>query len=190
MHCNEGGTDESAHFTTWPGDYPFAVRGLCGCRRNAKPRHHSVRRVRHVSLTPCHTESLTGNERRRYRDRFGKRAGVSSCPLRTSTRTVATATNSTEAACAGRYHESVRQGTANSQACFWHIRDRTSERCADRFKLFSLLRRYLSFGFVLLIDRHSGEEGLVFLRDTEKRPSGSMINFPIQASGQLMTAEA
>jgi len=43
---------------------------------------------------------------------------------------------------------------------------------------------------VLLIDRHSGEEGLVFLRDTEKRPSGSMINFPIQASGQLMTAEA
>jgi ATP-dependent Clp protease ATP-binding subunit ClpA len=45
-------------------------------------------------------------------------------------------------------------------------------------------------GDALLIDRHRGEEGLVFLRDTEKRPSGSKIDFPIQASGQLMTAEA
>ncbi len=45
-------------------------------------------------------------------------------------------------------------------------------------------------GDALVIDRHRGEEGLVFLRDTEKRPSGSKINFPIQASGQLMTAEA
>jgi ATP-dependent Clp protease ATP-binding subunit ClpB len=45
-------------------------------------------------------------------------------------------------------------------------------------------------GDLLVIDRHRGEEGLVFLRDTEKRPSGSKINFPIQASGQLMTAEA
>src|SRR6202166_1245985 len=45
-------------------------------------------------------------------------------------------------------------------------------------------------GDALVIDRHRGEERLVFLRDTEKRPSGSKINFPIQASGQLMTAEA
>jgi ATP-dependent Clp protease ATP-binding subunit ClpB len=45
-------------------------------------------------------------------------------------------------------------------------------------------------GDVLLIDRYSGEEGLVFLRDTEKRPSGSMFDFPIQATGQLMPAEA
>src|SRR6202047_3735437 len=45
-------------------------------------------------------------------------------------------------------------------------------------------------GDALVIDRHRGEEGLVCLRDTEKRPSGSKINFPIQASGQLMTAEA
>jgi ATP-dependent Clp protease ATP-binding subunit ClpB len=45
-------------------------------------------------------------------------------------------------------------------------------------------------GDALVIDRHRGEQGLVFLRDTEKRPSGSKIDFPIQASGQLMTAEA
>jgi len=45
-------------------------------------------------------------------------------------------------------------------------------------------------GDALLIDRHRGEEGLVFLRDPEKRPSGSKIDFPIQGSGQLMTAEA
>jgi ATP-dependent Clp protease ATP-binding subunit ClpA len=45
-------------------------------------------------------------------------------------------------------------------------------------------------GDALVIDRHHAEEGLVFLRDTEKRPSGSKIDFPIQAAGQLMTAEA
>jgi ATP-dependent Clp protease ATP-binding subunit ClpB len=45
-------------------------------------------------------------------------------------------------------------------------------------------------GDALVIDRLRGEEGLVFLRDTEKRSSSSKIDFPIQASGQLMTAEA
>jgi ATP-dependent Clp protease ATP-binding subunit ClpB len=45
-------------------------------------------------------------------------------------------------------------------------------------------------GDVLVIDRHRGEEGIVFLRDTEKRPLGSRIDFPIQSSGELMTVEA
>jgi len=45
-------------------------------------------------------------------------------------------------------------------------------------------------GDLLLIDRQHGDEGLVFLRDTEKRSLGSKIDFPIQGSGQLMTAEA
>ena len=45
-------------------------------------------------------------------------------------------------------------------------------------------------GDALVIDHHRGEEGLVFLRDTEKRPSGSKIDFPIQSSGELMTVEA
>ena len=45
-------------------------------------------------------------------------------------------------------------------------------------------------GDALVIDRHRGEEGLVFLRDTEKRSSGSKIDFPIQSSGELMTVEA
>jgi ATP-dependent Clp protease ATP-binding subunit ClpB len=45
-------------------------------------------------------------------------------------------------------------------------------------------------GDLLLIDRQHGEEGLVFLRDTEKRSSGSRIDFPIQSSGELMTVEA
>jgi ATP-dependent Clp protease ATP-binding subunit ClpB len=45
-------------------------------------------------------------------------------------------------------------------------------------------------GDALLIDCHRGEEGLVFLRDPENRPSGSKIDFPIQGSGQLLTAEA
>jgi ATP-dependent Clp protease ATP-binding subunit ClpB len=47
----------------------------------------------------------------------------------------------------------------------------------------------LQQGDLLLIDRQH-DEGLVFLRDTEKRPSGSKIDFPIQSSGELMAAEA
>src|SRR5258707_2165613 len=42
---------------------------------------------------------------------------------------------------------------------------------------------------VLLIDWHRGEEGLVFLRDTEKRSSSAKIDFPVPNSGQLITAE-
>ena len=45
-------------------------------------------------------------------------------------------------------------------------------------------------GDVLLIDRHRGDEGLVFLRDTQKRSSGPKIDFPVPDSGQLMTSEA
>jgi len=45
-------------------------------------------------------------------------------------------------------------------------------------------------GDVLLIDRHRADEGLVFLRDTQKRSSGSEIDFPVFDSGQQMTAEA
>jgi ATP-dependent Clp protease ATP-binding subunit ClpB len=45
-------------------------------------------------------------------------------------------------------------------------------------------------GDLVLIDRQHGDEELVFLRDPEKRPSGSKIDFSAQASGQLMTAEA
>jgi ATP-dependent Clp protease ATP-binding subunit ClpB len=45
-------------------------------------------------------------------------------------------------------------------------------------------------GDVLVIDRHRGEEGLVFLRDTEKRFSSPTIDFPVLSSGPLMTAEA
>jgi ATP-dependent Clp protease ATP-binding subunit ClpB len=44
-------------------------------------------------------------------------------------------------------------------------------------------------GDLLLIDRQHGDEGLVFLRDTEKRSSGSRIDFPMQSSGELMTVE-
>jgi ATP-dependent Clp protease ATP-binding subunit ClpB len=44
-------------------------------------------------------------------------------------------------------------------------------------------------GDLVLIDRQHGDERLVFLRDTEKRSSGSKIDFPVPNSGQLMTAE-
>jgi ATP-dependent Clp protease ATP-binding subunit ClpB len=45
-------------------------------------------------------------------------------------------------------------------------------------------------GDVMLIDRHRGDEGLVFLRDTQKRSSGPKIDFPVPDSGQLMTSGA
>ena len=45
-------------------------------------------------------------------------------------------------------------------------------------------------GDVLLIDRPSGNEGLVFLRDTEKRSCGPTIDFRLLDSSLTMTAEA
>jgi ATP-dependent Clp protease ATP-binding subunit ClpB len=45
-------------------------------------------------------------------------------------------------------------------------------------------------GDVLLIDRHRGHQGLVFLRDTEKRCCGPKTDFPMRDSGLLMTAQA
>src|SRR5246500_634779 len=45
-------------------------------------------------------------------------------------------------------------------------------------------------GDLLVIDRHRGEEGLVFLRDKEKRSSSSKIDSPIQSSIELGTVEA
>jgi ATP-dependent Clp protease ATP-binding subunit ClpB len=68
------------------------------------------------------------------------------------------------------------------------------KRAIERYVVFPLSRllatAQVQKGDVLLIDRQHGDEGLVFLRETENRPSGSEIDFPIQASGQLMTAEA
>ena len=44
-------------------------------------------------------------------------------------------------------------------------------------------------GDLLLIDRQHGDEGLIFLRDTEKRSSSSRIDFPVQSSEQAMAVE-
>jgi ATP-dependent Clp protease ATP-binding subunit ClpB len=53
-----------------------------------------------------------------------------------------------------------------------------------------LATRQVNQGDVLLIDRHRGDEGLVFLRDTQKRSAGPKIDFPVPDSGQQMTSEA
>jgi ATP-dependent Clp protease ATP-binding subunit ClpB len=68
------------------------------------------------------------------------------------------------------------------------------KRAIERNVVFPLSRLLatgqLHQGDLLLIDRQHGDEGLVFLRDTEMRSSGAKIDFPIQGSGPLMTAEA
>jgi ATP-dependent Clp protease ATP-binding subunit ClpA len=68
------------------------------------------------------------------------------------------------------------------------------KRAIERNVVFPLSRLLatgqLHQGDLLLIDRQHGDEGLVFLRDTEKRSSGAKIDFPIQGSGELMTVEA
>jgi ATP-dependent Clp protease ATP-binding subunit ClpB len=68
------------------------------------------------------------------------------------------------------------------------------KRAIERNVVFPLSRLLatgqLHQGDLLLIDRQHGDEGLVFLRDSEKRSSGSRIDFPIQSSGELMTVEA
>src|ERR1700688_5072308 len=45
-------------------------------------------------------------------------------------------------------------------------------------------------GDALVIDHHLGEQGLVFLRDTENRSVDPKIDFRLANSGQLMAAEA
>jgi ATP-dependent Clp protease ATP-binding subunit ClpB len=45
-------------------------------------------------------------------------------------------------------------------------------------------------GDAVIIDRHRGEQGLVFLRDTEARSSGPKTDFPVSDSAQLISAEA
>jgi ATP-dependent Clp protease ATP-binding subunit ClpA len=68
------------------------------------------------------------------------------------------------------------------------------KRAIERNVVFPLSRLLatgqLHQGDLLLIDRQHDDEGLVFLRDTEKRSSGAKIDFPIQGSGPLMPAEA
>jgi hypothetical protein len=54
----------------------------------------------------------------------------------------------------------------------------------------AVLMVILQQGDVLLIDWHRGEEGLVSLRDTQKRSSGPKVDFPVPDAAQLMTAEA
>jgi ATP-dependent Clp protease ATP-binding subunit ClpB len=56
------------------------------------------------------------------------------------------------------------------------------------------LSRLLATGQVhqndaLVIDRHCGDEGLVFLRETEERSSARTIDFPVPHWGLVMTAE-
>ena len=67
------------------------------------------------------------------------------------------------------------------------------KRAIERYVVYPMARLLatgqLHQGDALVIDRHRGEK-LVFLRDTEKRSSGSRIDFPIQSSGELMTVEA
>ncbi len=68
------------------------------------------------------------------------------------------------------------------------------KRAIERYVVYPIARllstAQVHQGDALVIDHHVGEEGLVFLRDAEKRSSGSKIDFPIQGSGRLMTAEA
>ena len=56
--------------------------------------------------------------------------------------------------------------------------------------LWLLATGQLQQGDVLLIDWHRGQEGLVFLRDTQKRSSGLKVDFPVLDAAQMMTAEA
>jgi ATP-dependent Clp protease ATP-binding subunit ClpB len=64
------------------------------------------------------------------------------------------------------------------------------KRAIERYVVYPIARLLATTqvhqGDALVIDHHLGEEGLVFLRDTENRSS----DLPLPNSGQLMTAEA
>ena len=68
------------------------------------------------------------------------------------------------------------------------------KRAIERYVVYPIARLLatgqVNHGDALVIDRHRGEQGLVFLRDMEKRSAGPKIDFPVSGLGQLMTAEA
>ena len=68
------------------------------------------------------------------------------------------------------------------------------KRAIERYVVYPIARLLATAqvhqGDALIIDHHLGEEGLVFLRDAEKRSSAPKIDFPIPDSAQPMSAEA
>jgi ATP-dependent Clp protease ATP-binding subunit ClpB len=68
------------------------------------------------------------------------------------------------------------------------------KRAIERYLVYPIARLLATAqvhqGDVLVIDYHLGEQGLVFLRDTENRSADPQIDFRLANSGQLMAAEA
>src|ERR1700720_3918090 len=68
------------------------------------------------------------------------------------------------------------------------------KRAIERYVVYPIARLLATAqvhqGDALVIDHHLGEQGLVFLRDTENRSADPKIDFRLANSGQLMTAEA
>jgi ATP-dependent Clp protease ATP-binding subunit ClpB len=70
---------------------------------------------------------------------------------------------------------------------------RQLKRAIERYVVYPIARllatAQVHTGDVLLVDRSRGDEGLVFLRDSQKRSSVPKIDFPVFGSGQQMTVE-
>jgi ATP-dependent Clp protease ATP-binding subunit ClpA len=68
------------------------------------------------------------------------------------------------------------------------------KRAIERYVVYPIARLLATAqvhqGDALVIDHHLGEQGLVFLRDTENRSADPKIDFRLANSGQLMAAEA
>ncbi len=68
------------------------------------------------------------------------------------------------------------------------------KRAIERYVVYPIARLLATAqvhqGDALVIDHHLGEQGLVFLRDTENRSADPKIDFRLADSGQLMAAEA
>ena len=68
------------------------------------------------------------------------------------------------------------------------------KRAIERYLVYPIARLLATAqvhqGDTLVIDHHLGEQGLVFLRDTENRSADPKIDFRSANSGQLMAAEA
>ena len=68
------------------------------------------------------------------------------------------------------------------------------KRAIERFVVHPMARLLATAqvhqGDALVIDHHLGEEGLAFLRDTEKRSTGPTIDFPVPNSARPMSTEA
>jgi len=92
------------------------------------------------------------------------------------------------------FESQAKAGSSSGRGNRPKVRSRHLKRAIERYLVYPIARLLATVqvrqGDSLVIDHHLGEQGLVFLRDTENRSADRKTDFRLANSGQLMAAEA